>query len=113
MKLEIKEAHDEDVLIIGLIGSLDTNTAPEAENVFNQWLEKDTKKMVVNLEETKYISSAGLRVFLATTKKITAAGGAVKFCSPNEVVKEILDISGFTVILDVKATMEEALSSLK
>ena len=112
MKLEIKVTNENDVVIIGLVGSLDTNTAPEAETVFNHWLAEDTKKMVVNLEETKYVSSAGLRVFLATTKKITAAGGAVKFCSPNEVVKEILDISGFTSILDVKASFEEAISSL-
>lgn len=112
MKLEIKVSQQNEVVVIDLIGSLDTNTAPEAEDVFNSLLEKNTQKMVVNLEHTKYVSSAGLRVFLATTKKITAAGGAVKFCAPNEVVKEILDISGFTSILDVKVTFEEAVKSL-
>jgi anti-sigma B factor antagonist len=68
--------------------------------------------MVINLEETRYVSSAGLRIFLATAKKMTASNGAVKLCCPNEVVQEILDISGFSTILDVKKTEEEALNAL-
>ena len=112
MALEVNVDEVNDVIIIKLVGNLDTNTAPDAETEINSWLEKDTKKMVVDLEEAKYVSSAGLRVFLATAKKITAAGGTVMFCSPNEVVKEILDISGFSTILNLKGTQEEALNEI-
>ncbi len=112
MSLEIKVNEVDGVVIVGLVGNLDTNTAPEAEAEINSWLEKQTKKMVVDLKDTKYVSSAGLRVFLATTKKMTAAGGAVKFCSPNEVVKEILDISGFSTILDIKDFQKDAIADL-
>ena len=112
MALEVKVNDVNDVVVIKLVGNLDTNTAPEAETEINSWLEKDTKKMVVDLEEAKYVSSAGLRVFLATAKKMTAAGGAVMFCSPNEVVKEILDISGFSTILNIKNAQEEALNEI-
>ena len=111
MKLEVKIEEINDVVVVRLVGKLDTNTAPLAETEINEWLEK-AKKMVVSLEETKYVSSAGLRVFLATAKKMTAAGGAVKFCCPNEVVKEILDISGFSTILDVKTSEQEAIDDL-
>ncbi len=112
MALEIKITEVNDVVVVGLIGNLDTNTAPDAESKINEWLEKGTKKMVINLEETRYVSSAGLRIFLATAKKMTASNGAVKLCHPNEVVQEILDISGFSTILDVKKTEEEALASI-
>ena len=112
MSLEIKISEEKEVVVVKLTGNLDTNTAPDAEAEINSWLEKGTQKMVINLEETKYVSSAGLRIFLATAKKMTAKGGAVKLCSPNEVVQEILDISGFSSILDVKKTEEEALGAL-
>lgn len=112
MALEIKVNEVDDIVVIKLVGNLDTNTAPDAETEINSWLEKECKKMVVSLKETNYVSSAGLRVFLATVKKMTAAGGTAKFCSPNEVVQEILDISGFSSILDVKSTEEEALASI-
>ena len=112
MSLEIKIKELNDVVVVGLVGNLDTNTAPNAESEINEWLEKGTKKIVINLEETRYVSSAGLRIFLATAKKMTASGGAVKLCCPNEVVQEILDISGFSSFLDVKSTEAEALSSI-
>lgn len=112
MGLEVKIKKVDDIVVFQLVGSLDTNTAPDAELEINKYLEQGSKKMIINLEESQYVSSAGLRIFLATAKKMTAAGGAVKFCSPNEVVKEILDISGFSTILDVRATEEEAMSSI-
>lgn len=112
MSLEIQVKDENAVVLIQLIGNLDTNTAPDAEAEINKWLGEGSKKMVINLNETKYVSSAGLRIFLATAKKMTAAGGAVKFCCPNEIVKEILDISGFSTILDVRDTEEEAINNI-
>ena len=112
MALEIGTKEVNDVVVFDLIGNLDTNTAPDAETSINNYLESGTKKMVINLGQTKYVRSAGLRVFLATAKKMTASGGAVKLCSANEVVQEILDISGFSSILDVKGSEEEALSEI-
>jgi len=101
-----------DIVVVSLEGKLDSTTAPLAEAEINKLLEQKVPKMVVSLKETSYVSSAGLRVFLATAKQMTAAGDAVKFCSPNDIVQEILDISGFTAILDVKATQEEAINDL-
>lgn len=112
MRLEVNVKKVNDVVIVELMGNLDTNTSPDAETCINEYLESGTKKILINLEHTNYVSSAGLRIFLATAKKITAADGALKLCSPNEVVREILDISGFSTILDVRSTEEEALSSI-
>jgi anti-sigma B factor antagonist len=112
MALEVNVNEVNDVVIFKLLGNLDTNTAPDAEAEINNWLNEGTQKMIISLEQTNYVSSAGLRIFLATAKKITASGGVLKLCSANDVVQEILDISGFSTILDVKKTEEEALSAL-
>jgi anti-sigma B factor antagonist len=112
MALEVNVNEVNDVVIVKLLGNLDTNTAPDAESEINKKLEEGVQKMVINLEQTNYVSSAGLRIFLATAKKITASGGVLKLCGANDVVQEILDISGFSTILDVKKTEEEALAAL-
>jgi anti-anti-sigma factor len=112
MSLEINTSEIDDVTIIKLIGNLDTSTCTSAEAEVNNCLEKGVQKMIINLEETKYVSSAGLRIFLIASKKLAASGGVVKLCHANEVVQEILDISGFSTILDVKATEKEALEAL-
>jgi anti-sigma B factor antagonist len=111
MALEVITKEINDVIVVDLKGNLDTNTAPDAETRINDYLESGTKKIIINLGQTQYVSSAGLRVFLATAKKLTASGGAFKLCGANEVVQEILDISGFSTILIVKKTEEEALTN--
>ncbi|MFT7073266.1 MAG: anti-sigma B factor antagonist [Patiriisocius sp.] len=112
MSLEVKTIEVNEAKVVHLKGNLDTNTAPDAEKEINKWLENGSLKMVINLKDTNYVSSAGLRIFLATAKKMAAAGGVVKWCNANEVVQEILDISGFSTILDIKESEAEALSAL-
>ncbi|MDB4539245.1 STAS domain-containing protein [Saprospiraceae bacterium] len=110
MALDIKLNKTDDVTIFDLIGNLDTNTAPLTELKINESLDDGCKKMIINLEETRFVSSAGLRVFLITAKKITANSGALKLCNPNEVVQEILTISGFDTIIPVKNSIEEGMN---
>jgi len=112
MGLEVNANKVNDVVIVKLLGNLDTNTAPDAEAEINKLLDEGAQKMIISLEQTNFVSSAGLRIFLATAKKITASGGVLKLCGANDVVQEILDISGFSTILDVKKTEEEALNAL-
>ena len=110
LKITLKEIND--IVIIGLNGTLDTNTSPEAEVEINKSLEKGATKMAIDLENTRYVSSAGLRIFLATAKKMMARSGKVILCHPNEIVKDILHVSGFNTIIEVKPTVEQALKEI-
>jgi anti-anti-sigma factor len=107
--MEIKTSYSGDIILIRLIGRLDTGTSPAAETVINKELESGKNKLIINLAETEYLSSSGLRVLLVTAKKISAIKGKMKICEPNDVVREILDISGFSTILDVRESQEEAM----
>lgn len=107
--MELVATEHGDKLVIDFIGQLDTGTAPKAETEVNRHLEKH-HKVIFDLNQTSFVSSAGLRVFLGTAKKIKAAAGQFIICNANEVVQEILDISGFSQILMVKPSLEEALA---
>jgi len=109
MKIETRESQG--IHIIAFEGNLDTNTSPEAESVINELIDAGKQKVLVNFEQLNFISSAGLRVLLATVKKLNASGGELRICSLNATVQEVFDISGFVTILNVKNTEEEALSS--
>jgi len=109
MKIETRESQG--IHIIAFEGNLDTNTSPEAESVINELIDTGKQKILVNFEQLNFISSAGLRVLLATVKKLNASNGELRICSLNATVQEVFDISGFVTILNVKNTEEEALSS--
>lgn len=108
--MDVNITKNSETLILEFVGRLDTGTAPKVEMEVNKQLETN-KKIIIDLAKTEFISSAGLRVFLATAKKLMAAGGKLRICNPNEVVSEVFQISGFNTILDVKGSLEDALTN--
>lgn len=109
MNIDIRETAG--VQILAFEGNLDTNTSPEAEAKINELIDGGASKLLVNFEQLNFISSAGLRVLLATAKKLGPAGGTLRICALNPTVQEVFDISGFGTILSVTGTEEEALAA--
>ena len=110
MELTIIEKNG--VSILELKGSLDTNSAPDIFTKVTELIDSGHQKLLFDLTETDFVSSAGLRVFLAAAKKLMAKGGLVNLCGPNDVVKDILEISGFNTIIEVKSSVNEALGEI-
>ena len=111
MNVRIRESGE--IKIIDFSGRLDTVTSPSAEVAVTGILEAGHNKILINLADTEWVSSSGLRVLLLTAKKLAVTHGRLKICQPNPVVNEILEISGFSTILNVCATEEEALAGLQ
>ena len=85
-------------LEVVLNGRLDTITAPELDGFLTSNL-NGVNEIVINCEKLEYVSSAGLRVFLATHKKMK---GALKLTNVQEAVMEVFEITGFVDILEVE-----------
>jgi anti-anti-sigma factor len=110
--MEIATRTHNDVTLVALVGSLDSNTSPQTQQALDGILSSGARKLVVDMTALDYISSAGLRVFLATVKRLGgtgAGGGALRLFGLNETVREVFDISGFSTILAVFATEADAL----
>lgn len=99
------------IKILYLKGELNTNTSSEAETRMNHMIMGGNKKIIVNLKDLSYISSAGLRIFLIANKLTTKKDGALRICCLNETVKEVFEISGFHMIFELFNTEEEALAN--
>ena len=87
-------------LEIALEGRLDTVTAPELEKELNASLDT-ANALTLDFTNLEYISSAGLRVLLTAHKAMSAKGG-LKITNVNEIVREVLDVTGFSDILTVE-----------
>ena len=109
--MQISVTESDDVRILSFEGNLDTNTAPDAESEINALIDAGTQKLLINFEKLDYISSAGLRILLATAKKLKPGGGDLKICCLNSTVQEVFDISGFSTILSVTSSEAEALGA--
>ncbi len=88
-------------LEIALEGRLDTMTAPELETELKNSLE-GIDSLTLDFSKLEYISSAGLRVLLSAHKTMSPKGG-MKVKNVNEIVREVLDVTGFSDILTIEA----------
>ena len=97
------------VSVIDVKGYLDAHTAPELENVFNSLLDQKQYQVVVNFDDLKYISSAGLGVFMAYVETMRENQGDIKFSNMKENVYNIFDLLGFPILYEFFKEEQEAI----
>jgi anti-sigma B factor antagonist len=109
--MNITTREQDGITIVDLAGRLDTNTAPHAEEALSAILETGASKLLLNFEKLDFVSSAGLRIVLATAKKMKSTKGELQMCALNEIVAEVFEISGFAMLFKIHATADDALAA--
>jgi anti-anti-sigma factor len=96
--------------VISIQGSIDAMTASEVTTYFSRQIGDGKRNIVADLSQVDFMSSAGLRAFLATLKESRRQGGDLHLAAPQPGVERILKMSGFTSILKTFPTVAEAVS---
>lgn len=107
--MEIIESRENETIIIEPIGRLDNNSARTFERKIDTVVTGETPVVVIDCSRLDYVSSSGLRIFLVAAKRISSAKGRLALCAMQPHVKEVFDVSGFSSILNIRATRKEAL----
>jgi anti-sigma B factor antagonist len=68
--------------------------------------------LVLDLSGVPYIASAGLRALMIASKQAKAQGGTLVVAALQPVVKEIFDISRFTLVLNTYPSVRDALAAI-
>ena len=101
----------EAITIAELIGDIDGKTAPEAQEHLLPLL-KDSCKLIFDMSEVGYMSSAGLRVLLSVRRQIPANGKLV-LTGLSEQIHDTMSITGFVDFYTICETMDEAKQALE
>ena len=109
--MQIKQMQEGGVHVFSLSGRFDAHSAGDVEEELGLAVSGGARKVLINLDGTEYISSAGLRVLLGVAKKLKKEAGEVRLCCLKSYVKEVFDIAGFTQIFKIYNTAEEALQT--
>ncbi len=110
MNISVKATNGVEVLEFE--GKMDAQGSAEAQAQLARLIGAGKRTIVANFEKLDYVNSTGIRVLLVVAKQLKAVGGELRICSLNEVVREVLDISGFTMIFKVFGSEAEALDGL-
>lgn len=99
-----------DVLILRFSGRLDAMTTPDLEKQVYQFIERGQHKLLLDFSGVDYISSAGMRMLLATTKKLQSLSGQMILCSTTANVMDVFKLAGFDHVLKISPSENEGLS---
>ncbi len=82
-------------------GRVDTNTSPLLQQAILNAFQKNSN-LIIDFLNVQYISSAGLRALLIGQKTAISKRGSMKLVNVSGMVQEVLDLSGFSSILQIE-----------
>ncbi len=97
--MNIVKTRENDKMVLSLEGRLDTMTAPALEAEVKGSID-GVKELVFDFEKLEYVSSAGLRVLLASQKIMNKGSMCIRHV--NEVIMEVFEVTGFSDILTIQ-----------
>lgn len=98
-----------DVSIIRVGGYIDTTTSSELERALDSLLKAGVFRVIIDLGNVDYISSAGWGIFISEIKGIRERGGDLKLARMIPDVYEVFELLEFHYILKAFDTIEEAI----
>ena len=99
--MNILKDYDNKDLTLSVEGRIDTLTSQDLENEINEEIGK-FDSLTIDFDKVEYISSAGLRVLIATQKKLKSTDTPMVIKNVNETINEIFRMSGFDKILKIE-----------
>ena len=113
--MQVSAVRYADVLVVAVKGRIDYMNAEEFKAALLPHLVNcapGRDQVVLDLSGLEYVSSAGLRVLMIAAKEARAGKGKLVAVSLQPVVREIFEISRFTLVFDLFDSVQDALRAL-
>jgi anti-sigma B factor antagonist len=100
-----------DITLLTVKGFIDTTTAPEFDKTFQSVLNENRFKLVIDLKDVDYVSSAGWGLFVGEIKRIRGQKGDLFLASMSPAVEEAYDLLQFNTIIKSFPNAEQAVQN--
>ena len=97
--------------VIRVIGRVDAGTYAELESKLKEYIDAGHKHLVLEMDGTEYLSSAGVRVLISSQKALKPWGGRLVIAQPSERVTDVLKLAGVDVLFPTYDTTVAALGT--
>jgi len=110
--MEVSEKKQGEAYVFSLKGRLDSNTSPDLDKKVVEAMGNGESRLVFDFEALDYISSAGWRVLLKAAQQLKRSNGRIVLCSMKDYVREVFEIAGFSSLLPVAPSVDDAFKEL-
>lgn len=100
-----------EVIILQVKGRIDSSTSPELNKGLMTILEVPKIRLVVDLGQLEYISSAGFRILLLAAKRADEKESRLVLCGLSAKVKQFFDLGGFLDLFTIAASRADGIAA--
>ena len=110
----LSSARHGDVVVVSPRGRIDHASAEGFKTALGPYLAQagPGRPVVLDLAGVEYIASVGLRVLMLASRQARAQGGTILVAALQPLVREIFEISKFTMVLPCFPSVADALADL-
>jgi anti-anti-sigma factor len=111
--MELAPKRFADAAVVAPAGRVDQSNADAFQQALVPYLQRcgpDQDQVILDLSGLEYISSAGLRVLMLAAKQCKAQKGTLLVTGLSPLVREIFEISKFTLVFTITPSLREALA---
>jgi anti-sigma B factor antagonist len=106
--MQIQEHKSAKYITLTPTGDLDANSSMQMDEKIQEGIDGDIYQFHIDCAGLRYISSAGLGVFISFMEVLTAHGGRFVFSGMAENVFKVFQLLGLEQLMTIVATREEA-----
>ena len=111
--MDLREDIAGEVTVLEVKGRIDSTTAPVLGEKLTGALATPQRRLVLDLRQLEYISSAGFRVLLLAAKRAEEAGSRFVLCSVSGKARQLFDLGGFLDLFPISASREEGIAAVQ
>ncbi len=98
--------------LVEVSGRIDSSTAPQLEQALQKIIKEGRYRIVVDLSETDFMSSAGLRALLSALKQVRRFNrGDLRLASLPDRIRKAFDLAGLLEVFTVYDNTVDAVGS--
>jgi anti-sigma B factor antagonist len=103
-----QEYLENSIWLVTVNGRLDQNLNPQLDQTLTSLIETNHNDIIVDLSQTDYINSGGLRCLVSAWRKARQNEGNVWLCGLNDRLQEVFSMVGFDKVFQIYPTLAEA-----
>jgi anti-sigma B factor antagonist len=110
MNINVKTV--ERVTVVEIAGKIDGKTAPEVERRVSGLVQPGSR-IILDMTQVSYMSSAGLRMLVATYRQVFSGDGRIVLVGLGERIRDTMTVTGFMRYFAAYETVEAGLAALE
>jgi anti-sigma B factor antagonist len=110
--MHIEPTELEKAVVLKVVGRMDAESADEFQKACERWIAQGSRHLIADLDGLQYVSSMGLRSFLAVAQKLQALSGALMLCGLHGLPRQVFEMTRLLSLFRVYDDVGQALANL-